>query len=85
MRYYAGLVNGEDAELATRLLPNMSGSPTPLNNILRATDIKNKKSSSSTYIVLGIMGLIVLFVFPPLFVPFVIGAFVSSVIRRNKS
>lgn len=84
-RIYVGLVNGEDVELATRLLPNMSGSPTPLTNILRTTDMKNKKSGSSTYIVIGIVGLFVLVVFPPLFIPFVIGALVSHFFKRNKT
>lgn len=42
-RIYAGLINGEDAELATRLLPSMSGNPTPLTNILRTANMKNKK------------------------------------------
>lgn len=83
-RAYVGLVNGEDAAIATRLLSTMSGSPEPLRSTLRSTDVNNAKSDKSTYIVLVIVGLVVLVAIPPLFVPFIIGAFVGMLIRKKK-
>jgi hypothetical protein len=80
---YVCMMTHEDILIANSLLSKMSGSPRPINKEILARNTSNKTRPIGTVIFLFIIGGALLFVFPPMALPFLIGGLVSLSLRRK--
>lgn len=82
---YMGSMYKEDALVAPSFLLRMSGNPRPINkeDLARFKE-DNRNISISTIIFIIIIGIIVLLVFPPFLLPFLVGALIGLVFQRKK-
>lgn len=84
-KIYVGMMKAEDISIAQKLLSNMSGKPNPINKIEVAHEkTDNKGATSGAIIFILIVGIIVSFAFPPLLLPFMVGAVVSLALSKSK-
>ena len=80
---YMGSMYKEDALAVPSFLSRMSGMPLPVVGRINIVSTKDDNILPTT-IILAISGIVILFVFPPLFVPFLVGALIGLAFKRKK-